>query len=230
MPREDLPPPPKPDKADVLHRIEKAALSLTPPTGVIAELFGLLESPLERRRAQWFERLWEALRELEQRVAGFTVDSLGENEQFVTAVLHATQMAIRSHQEEKLDALRNAVLNVAAGSTLDEDVQLAFLGAVDALTPSHIRLLQSLRTPDHNAAHILPGRVSAHQDILGSSYLRPAEVQLARDLQMRGFISVDVSEDDNSRAHWDVRIEATDLGKGFLDFVQAPTGSAQTLT
>jgi hypothetical protein len=63
-------------------------------------------------------------------------------------VQHATQIAVRTHQQEKLDALRNAVLNVAAGTAPGDDLQLMFLGFVDAFTPLHLRMLKFLQHPD----------------------------------------------------------------------------------
>jgi hypothetical protein len=44
--------------------------------------------------------------ELLKRVDGLTTQGLLANEPFVTAVLHATQIAMRSHQVDKLQALK----------------------------------------------------------------------------------------------------------------------------
>ncbi|HTS57938.1 MAG TPA: hypothetical protein VMH03_10335, partial [Terriglobales bacterium] len=46
-------------------------------------------------------------------------------------VLQATQIALRTHQEEKLEALRNAVVNSTSGQVLEDDVRAVFLNLVD---------------------------------------------------------------------------------------------------
>src|SRR5260370_7181085 len=59
---------------------------------------------------------------------------------------------MRSHQREKLQALRNAVLNVAAGTAPDENLQLVFLNYLDTLTPLHLTLLDCVADPREWAA------------------------------------------------------------------------------
>lgn len=53
----------------------------------------------------------EKLRELEER--GLDLSTLQGNERFITAVMQASAAAIRTHQQAKLDALRNAIVNIA---------------------------------------------------------------------------------------------------------------------
>ena len=50
----------------------------------------------------------------------------------MSVVLQATQAALRTHQAEKLEALRNAVLNVAAGKGPSDDMQMVFLSFIDS--------------------------------------------------------------------------------------------------
>jgi hypothetical protein len=105
-------------KGDVAQEIVKAAISAAPLVGgPAAEIFGMvIAPPLQRRQAAWMDEVAEGLKQLEGKVEGFKIENLKENEQFVSTVLAATQAAIRTHQQEKREALRNAVLNVAVGS------------------------------------------------------------------------------------------------------------------
>ena len=89
----------------------------------------------------------QGLKELEQKVAGFDIENLKENEQFISTVISTSQVAIRNHQKEKLEALRNAVLNVALGSKLSEDQEAMFLGLVDRYTPCHLQILRLFQSP-----------------------------------------------------------------------------------
>lgn len=84
---------------------------------------------------------------MEDRVTGFRFDDLGQNERFVSATLQATQAALRSHQKEKLEALRNAVLNVAVGRNFSDEQQGVFLSLLDTLQPIHLNLLRFFADP-----------------------------------------------------------------------------------
>jgi hypothetical protein len=79
---------------------------------------------------------------LEGRMAGFRVEALVNNEAFISAALQASQAAIRTHERQKLEALRNAVVNVAAGRSPDADTTTFFLTLVDALSVTHLELLR----------------------------------------------------------------------------------------
>ena len=107
-------------KGDVAHTLAKAGLSAIPVVGGPAvELFQyLIQPPLEKRRGEWMAQVGEKLQELEAK--GLKLDELQKNEEFVSAVMHASQIALRTHQAAKLDALRNAIINVAKGQAPDE--------------------------------------------------------------------------------------------------------------
>jgi hypothetical protein len=145
MAQEKLPPPPEEGTTDLVLRLMKAGISAIPGVGgPVVELMNILGSPIERRRLEWLTALGEDLSRLKEQVADLTDRKLSENAAFVSAVLQATQIAGRTHQEKKLEALRNAVLNVAAGSAPEDDIQSMFLDAVDSLTASHVRFLSAL--------------------------------------------------------------------------------------
>ena len=93
------------------------------------------------------EEIAQALGELSERVEGFNIEDLAENPAFISTVLNASQAAMRSHQEEKLEALQNAVLNSALPNAPDDDFQLVFVSYVDTLAPWHLRLLKFYSDP-----------------------------------------------------------------------------------
>jgi hypothetical protein len=115
--------------------------------GAAAELSGLLNLPLARRRDAWFQDLADRLRELESQIEGFSLDNLAANESFISAMLQAAQAALRTHQKEKLEALRDAVLNTAAGQASDGDYHTVFLALIDRFSAGHLRVLKSFRHP-----------------------------------------------------------------------------------
>lgn len=106
--------PPKPGKGDVAHALARAGLRAIPVAGAAAtELLNAIVTPLlERRMQQWMEAVAEAFREIEA-TKGINLEDLRNNDVFIDIVLQASQIALRSSQEEKLEALRNAVLSAA---------------------------------------------------------------------------------------------------------------------
>jgi hypothetical protein len=141
----------KPEESigDVAHTVVKAGLSAIPVIGgPLAELFAaVIEPPISRRRVQWIESIGNGLKILEEKVDGFKIEALSQNEMFITTVMQASQAAIRNHQKEKLEALRNAVLNAALPNAPEEDIQLMFLNFIDGLTPWHLRVLKFIDDP-----------------------------------------------------------------------------------
>ncbi|WP_421445732.1 hypothetical protein [Agrobacterium tumefaciens] len=117
--------------------------------GKIVERF--VAAPLQKRRDEWFERVGSGLRELEERLQGFDPASLDENEDFVSAVFEATQAAMKTSRHEKLEALRNGILNIAAGQTIDEVLRGTFFSYIDRFSPAHIRVLKLLSDPASSA-------------------------------------------------------------------------------
>src|SRR5688500_5203479 len=107
--------PPSATAGDALHAVAKAGLSFIPYIGgPSVELFQyLVQAPLEKRRIEWMNYVGEKLIELEAR--GVDIEKLRDNEEFITAVLQASQLAVCTHRQEKREALRNALFNIAAG-------------------------------------------------------------------------------------------------------------------
>ena len=141
---------PKRTTGDILVALTKGALGAVPYAGPMAsELFNLIFTPpLTKRRDQWMDSIAEGLKKLEENGKGFTVEELSKNESFITTLIYATQVAIRNHQKEKLDALRNAALNAALPNAPEEDLQMIFLGYIDSITTWHVHILKYFDNPE----------------------------------------------------------------------------------
>ncbi len=128
---------------DHAHAVVRAALGSLPIGGSAAvELFNtIVTPPIERRRRAWMQSVGEALQHLQETAGSVDVARLSEDEAFVTLLLATTRIAIQNHAQEKLDALRNAVLNSACGRAPADEIRDAFLGFIERFTPLHIRLL-----------------------------------------------------------------------------------------
>lgn len=217
---------------DYVHSIVKTGLSAIPLIGGGAsELFSLLIAPpVSKRRDKWLVQLAEGLEELKNNVPDFDMNSLVDNEVFITSVLHATQAAIRNHHEEKLLALRNAVLNSAAGIGIDDNIQLLFINLIDSLTPWHLRILHFFQSPgdwfagnQQEAPNIYmggPSQVleSAFPDLKGR---RAFYDILIKDLYSSGLLSIEslhvMMSGDGAMAK-----RTTDFGDLFVSYVSSP--------
>ena len=135
---------PQPTEADIAQGAARAALAAIPVIGgPITEVLSLVLAPaVARRRDEWLKELADALETIEAKVNGFCIEDLQQNEAFVSAVIQATRTALSTHQREKLEALRNAVLNVVLSKSLSEEKQIFFLGLIDIFTVTHLEILK----------------------------------------------------------------------------------------
>lgn len=183
---------PKPSAGDILHGLAKAGMSAVPVVGGPgAELFHMLiQPPLERRRIKWMEDVGRRLIVLEEK--GLRLEDLQDNPRFITAVVQASTAAIRTHNEAKLAALRNAVLNIGQGQVPSETLQHMLLAFVDELTEMHLCVLAFANSPEPpssrsagSLSHALEERIPnlhGHREIYD---------QLWRDLYNRGLVGID---------------------------------------
>ena len=225
---DDLSKPPSQTKGDIVQAIARGAVSAVPVIGgPAAELLGLaLQPALERRREAWFAELGSVVEELYERLDGFDPRQLADNEVFITAVISASNAALRTHETEKLTALRNAVLSSALAVDLDEHVQLMFIRFVDELTSLHLRLLAYLRDPTGwferfqiaKPNIMMGGRTAileaAMPDLADD---RPIYMQAAGDLATRGLIENSLSGMVSEQGLYTPL--ATPLGNRFLEYI-----------
>lgn len=110
----------------------------------------LILSPATKRRDQWInEYLSKAVQTIAEQAAFSVVENLSNNESFLTVVLQATSIALRNHQKEKLEALRNAIINSVLPNAPDESLQLMFLNFIDSFTPCHLIMMDFIDNPTH---------------------------------------------------------------------------------
>lgn len=229
---------PKPGAKDIAHTIVKAGISAIPFCGgPAAEIFSaIIVPPLSKRRDEWVESIVEYLKRLEKEVKGFKIEELSKNKIFITTVMHASQAAIRNHQEEKLEALRNAVLNAALPNSPEEDMQLIFLNLVDLFTPWHLRILKLFQNPQEWAQKQGisypnwlvggPDKVLEHAfpDLCGRSDFYE---QLVKDLYSQGLMTRDsLKVAVNAQGIFASR--TTNMGNQFIGFITSPFKEGNT--
>ena len=178
----------------------------------------LLDLPLQRRKDKWLAGLAERLSRVED-----LLEDLQNDEQFITATLHASVMAMRTHQALKLEALRNAVLNVAVGQAPDEIKQHLFLTWIDVFNETHLRVLKVFQNPEYETSHMTPGSLNqvleaSLPDLAGQADLYNL---LWRDLHIRGLVNTESLQGLMTGSGLTAK-RTTDLGDEFLQFISEP--------
>ncbi len=140
--------PPEATAGDHAYALARAGLGSIPVVGASAsELFQkLITPPLEKRRQQWMESIAEGLRKLESKQL-LSIEELAMNDGFIDVVMTASQSAIKTSQEMKREALKNAILNSALPNPPDESRQQIFISLVDSLTVWHLIILRFFSDP-----------------------------------------------------------------------------------
>lgn len=100
-----------------------------------------------RKRKHWNARVLEAVRELERRIPGMTIEVLSDDPVFNTVMSEADRIALQSREEEKLQALLNTIQNCSLPRAPTISVQTFFLRFLSELTPADLTVLAMLNNP-----------------------------------------------------------------------------------
>ncbi|MBL8238287.1 MAG: hypothetical protein JNM66_12750 [Bryobacterales bacterium] len=219
-----------------------------PFLGPAATLFDVITAPKRGQRlTEWFETTRVKLNELSERVDGLTPEKLAKSDAFVSAFAQATQAALKNHQQEKLEALRNAVLNAALGREDDADHQTLFLALIDRFTVLHLTILRFWNDARHylkdydesipllpngwkmQAAHLVMKAMPKLSE--GNKDLTEQVINLVlNDLEAANLLTLDrttgsmtAPSKNTASGESELTIEATVLGKEFLAFISEPT-------
>ncbi|MCK2149833.1 hypothetical protein MYE70_12265 [Marinobacter alexandrii] len=221
---EDLP---EKEWKDYGHDSVKAGLSVVPLLGgALATAFEtVFSSPIDKRKKVWLKELASTVDELCEKIEGLSPEKLSQNDLFVSAYLQASNIAIRTHQESKLQALRAAVKNTVLFEKYDESKKLIFIRIIDEMTPLHFKVLDFLSGPEKyiKALDEKQGpNVSTHWGSLGQVWDKtfndvkssdPLVDLVISDLHRFGFIYIDQFHKASTHS------VTTSTGREFIEFV-----------
>lgn len=187
----DIEPPANSTTREMAERAVEALLNAVPYAGgTLAVIFvAAAGRKLRRRRDEWLQHLAEIVQELSEQ--GLDPEALAEDDRFVDAVVSTTRVIEHTHQEEKIEALRNAVLNSVGLDAPDADTQAIFLNLLDRYTPSHLRILALLSDPP---GWFASKDIPPPQAAMAGSRIQTAEAGLPELAARQEFISLLVSE------------------------------------
>lgn len=121
----------------------KTAVSAIPVGGALAtSIYDVVKNNcLEKRQKKWQEALENRISKME-----VTLDDLGNSEIFTTAIIKATEVAMKTSSEEKIKYLANATANSYEGN-IDETRFYLYMGLIERYTTRHISIMKDYISP-----------------------------------------------------------------------------------
>jgi hypothetical protein len=214
---------------DIVYSIVKAGVGSVPLVGSAAsELLTLLvASPIENRRAKWMNEVGQKLKEL-QEAKKLDLNNFPGNEQFVDTVLQATTYALKTSEESKISALKNAIINTALNEAPDKTISQIFLTLIDSFTGLHVKILHlfndpeewfnvnNKRLPNYMSAGLINVLTEAYPDLKGQNEL----LNIIWDDLKRAGLHDSASLNSMMTGSGLLVPRTTKLGKQFLEYVQ----------
>ena len=220
---------PKDDYTDIIYKLVKGSLGSIPLAGsVVAEIFGfILTEPITKRKTRWMELVVDKLNDLEERNNGL-INGLRENDEFISFLLESSQIALKTHQEEKLTILKNVISNFIMETPEDYDKKYSFLKIIEEITPSHIEILNYIHINELEINENINGFPQLYEKYFKSQkidkfYFRKCVFDLEKQSLIRinkdfndyfdgtGYVSTDEGAPS---------IKILDIGKEFVQFIK----------
>lgn len=218
-----------------------AGTSITSKVPLVGEIFNIIfTDPAIKRRDDWIESLEERIRELENKYPNIT-ETIKESQLAISATFYACSMALKTTNNEKLEAFQNIILNAALKPNYEEYKVQMFLSIIDSFTEWHIRLLNYFSNPKnailkHNPKFKL-GTLRAIKTMHPFFEIYPeAKSELNSlsivmdDLHYRGLIDVSKkylyksydTKDTLIKSGYPYNKRTTEFGDELLNFIKSP--------
>lgn len=228
--------PPESSTGDTAYLVAQGVLSVIPGAAELFQYF--VTPPIERRRQEWMRQVGQVLQDLQEH-REVDLKDLQSDDAFIDTLLQASQVAVRNSQEEKRQALRNAILNAALPNPPEHALQQMFLVFIDILTVWHLQLLKLFQNPVRWAEvneHQFPNLHSGGglNNILESAFpelrnRRSFYDQLWNDLHQRGLVRAGGLHTTITSSGL-MAEQTTELGNQFLNFIEEPQASTWWIT
>lgn len=194
----------------------KTVLSAIPCGALITNVFDAVKGGcLEKRKIKWQETVEKRLTTIEK-----TLEEIGNNESFTTTLVKATEVAMKTASDEKIEYLANAVLN-SAEISLEEEKMIIFLSLLDQYTVSHIKILDYFNNPKKYGADASNYMMGSPKDILFQKLPElntPLFNKMFKDLYQDGMVTSD-SLNGTMTGSGMVAKRTSALGDEFLNFI-----------
>lgn len=128
---------------EIVEISAKTALSVIPVGGTLITCVwdSVKANAAAKRMQEWKDLVEERLSSVEE-----TLEDIGSNEHFTTAIMRATDSALKTMEHEKRVYLANAVLN-AVTCSYQESIMMIFLDMIDRYSVWHLQILDFFSDP-----------------------------------------------------------------------------------
>lgn len=132
---------------DRLRTVIEAAVSLVPVSGSLVKLAELVVPSLDKRREAWAQEVAILLNNLQENQ--LTSKKLATDEEWISAVFEASQVAMSTHVKTKLQMLRQLLENMAIKKSNGPETVIIrrFLRFIEELDEEHFLVLKYASNP-----------------------------------------------------------------------------------
>ena len=128
---------------EIVEVTAKTALSVIPVGGaLITSVWDSIKSNCAQKRLME----WQSLIENRLSKIDATLDDIGNNENFTSAMFQATELAIKTSENAKREYLANAVLN-SLTCPFEESIVMMFFSMIGKYTVWHLKILDFFQNP-----------------------------------------------------------------------------------
>lgn len=207
--------------SEVAEITAKTLVSTIPVGGILVTCIwdSIKANAANRRMEDWKNQVEEKLCDLK-----LSLDDIGNNELFASAMMKATDIAIKTAEDEKRQYLASAVKNSAMAS-IDESVMMIYLDLLDKYTLWHIRILHLFRNPKaFDQVHVDGIMMGAASIVVEQVYPEIAKEKelldkIVKDLQNDGMMSEGSYMHAGMTSNGVAASRTTELGNKFLKFI-----------
>lgn len=208
----------------VLEAVEigaKTALSIIPVGGTLVSCVwdSVKANAAQKRMEAWKNLLEERLHKIE-----ITLEDVGNNELFTSAMMKATDAAIRTAEETKREYLANVVNNTLI-IPIEESILMMFLDMIDHLTALHLSILRFFQDPSeggkNSADHYYAGSPSRILQDAHPEWVKDMGIisKAVRDLQADGLLQQGEFMNVIMSGQGMISPRITDFGNSFLRYI-----------
>lgn len=214
---------PKKQAGDYAYYATKAGASMIPLIGgaVTTVMETVFSAPIEKRKEKWLQALAHKVDLLTEKHENISAESLATNEHFVSVCIHASNIALRTHQEEKITRLLAAVENSVSGKGVESSKHFIFLRIIDEMTDFHFQMLMFLLNfneikSEHGITDpFIDGRRVWEKVHKGMDRFDPMLDLVIADLNRYGLVSI------NELGEISLDSVITKFGREFCEFVES---------
>lgn len=207
--------------SEVAEITAKTLVSTIPVGGTLVTCIwnSINANAANRRMEDWKNQVEEKLCDLK-----LSLDDIGNNELFASAMMKATDIAIKTAEDEKRQYLASAVKNSAMAS-IDESVMMIYLDLLDKYSLWHIRILHLFRNPKaFDQVHvdgIMMGSASIVVEQVYPEIAKEKELldKIVKDLHNDGMMSEGFYMHAGMTSNGVAASRTTELGNKFLKFI-----------